>query len=78
MADSDEDDDDYNVVVKNKKLETENDTLKEQVKILVGQCKSLKKQLSTATEKMVNMAACGKQGKSSRAETNLQAAKKGK
>ena len=77
MDDSEDEDDDVARMVKYRKLATKNDKLKLDMKSLVGECKKLKKQLKSATTKMVNIAACGKQGKSSKAETNLKAAKKG-
>jgi ribosomal protein L12E/L44/L45/RPP1/RPP2 len=77
MDDSEDENDDITQMVKYRKLETENDKLKLDMKSLVGECKKLKNQLKSATKKMVNIAACGKQGKSSKAETNLKAAKKG-
>ena len=77
MCDSEDDDDEVAQMIKYRNLATENDTLKMDMKSLVGECKNLKKQLKSATTKMVNIAACGKQGKSSKVETNLKAAKKG-
>ena len=52
MGNSEDDDDKVARMIKYRKLATENDKLKMDMKSLVGECKKLKKQLKSATTKM--------------------------
>jgi hypothetical protein len=60
-----------------RKLEMENDKLKGDVKKLKGHCKTLTDKLKVASTKVLDMAACGKQDKTKKEETNLKVAKHG-
>ncbi len=60
-----------------RKLEIENDSLKKDVKKIKNCCKELAKKLDEAMTKVLNLAACGKQGKTNEEMSNLNVAKKG-
>ncbi len=55
---------------KYRKVESDNDTLRADMKKLKAHCKAL-------TTKVMNMAACGRQEKTKNSETNLKVAKRG-
>ena len=60
-----------------RKLEIENESLKKDVKKIKNCCKELAKKLEEAMTKVLNLVACGKQGKTNEEMSNLNVAKKG-